>query len=57
MTEPPREFDCIDCGIHVLQFVTHYANDENICAECSWLRSIEDPVEREKVRAWLANRS
>ena len=56
MIEPPREFDCIDCGIHVLQFMPHQANDQNLCAECTWLRSVEDPVEREKLREFLAKR-
>ena len=56
MTEPPREFDCIDCGIHVLQFVVHQANDQNLCAECTWLRAVEDPAEREKLREFLNKR-
>lgn len=47
------EFDCIDCGIHVLRFINHFANDQYLCAECTWLRSIEDPVEREKLRKFL----
>jgi hypothetical protein len=24
-----------------------------VCATCGWLRSIEDPVERERLREWL----
>lgn len=51
-----HEFDCIDCGTHVLSFGPEHANDENICAECMWLRSIEDPIEREQLRKFLNSR-
>jgi hypothetical protein len=29
------------------------ANEQHLCAQCMWLRDIEDPVEREALRAWL----
>lgn len=52
----PREFICRDCGIHVLTYVHPAANDQDYCAECIWLRSIDDPVEREKLREFLKRR-
>lgn len=55
MTET-REFTCIDCGGLVLSIGVSHANDQPICAECLWLRAIEDPVEREKLRKFLEGR-
>jgi hypothetical protein len=55
LSNPPIEFDCIDCGIHVLLFIPVAANDQYICAACTWLRSIEDPVERALMRKHLNN--
>ena len=53
----PHEFICRDCGIHVVMFSEHMAaNDQDYCAECLWLRSIDDPVEREKLREFLKRR-
>jgi hypothetical protein len=49
----PREFTCIDCGCLVTHYGETAANDDDLCVECSWLRDIADPVEREKLRAWL----
>lgn len=50
----PREFDCRDCGIHVVSWALHpAANDQDICAECQWLRGIEDPQQREELRKFL----
>jgi hypothetical protein len=55
-----REFICRDCGAHVDAFgepdAFKPANDQDLCAECLWLRSIEDPVEREKLREFLRRR-
>lgn len=48
-----REFDCIDCGVHTISIGFVPANDEPICATCKWLREIEDPVEREKLKTFL----
>jgi len=52
MTEP-REFDCIDCDAHVWRAVALATNDQDVCATCEFLRTIEDPVERDKLRALL----
>lgn len=49
----PREFTCRDCGTPVVSFGEQHHNDQDVCATCSWLRQIEDPVEREKLRAWI----
>ena len=55
-----REFICRDCGIHVSAFgdakPRETANEQDLCVECLWLRSIEDPVEREQLRQFLARR-
>lgn len=51
-----REFTCQDCGTLVFSFGQPHANDVDICAECLWLRDIEDPVEREKLRKFLQER-
>ena len=56
MSEPiehVREFTCIDCGIHVTQFLPLAANEQDVCIECSLIRTIEDPVERQKIRKLL----
>jgi DNA-directed RNA polymerase subunit RPC12/RpoP len=47
------EFICIDCGTRVFAIGYHHANDDPVCATCSWLRAIEDPDEREKLRKFL----
>lgn len=49
----PREFVCTDCGTPVFSFGESAANDQDICAECQWLRSIADPIERERLRQFL----
>jgi hypothetical protein len=62
-----REFICRDCGIHVSAFgdagqlilmgkPRETANEQDLCVECLLLRSIEDPVEREELRQFLARR-
>lgn len=51
----PREFTCRDCGIHVVSFDPHHANDQDICVTCMWLRDIADPKEREELRKFLRN--
>lgn len=48
-----EEFSCIDCGVRVVRFGPPVANDQHVCAECTWLRSIEDPEERERLRRFL----
>lgn len=49
----PREFDCRDCGDHVVSFTEPAANEQNICAKCLWLREVEDPEDRAMLRAFL----
>jgi hypothetical protein len=51
MTE--REFTCVDCGIRVVQLIQSHANDQDLCAVCTFLRTIEDPKERADVRKFL----
>jgi hypothetical protein len=63
-----REFICRDCGIAVTSIgdasghlflmgkEREAANEQDLCLECLWLRSIEDPVEREELRQFLARR-
>jgi hypothetical protein len=51
-----REFTCLDCGCLVASIGERAANDQDICMECQWLRDIEDPIEREQLRAWLKRR-
>lgn len=56
MTQNPEisEFICIDCSVPVVRFGTLHANDQDLCAQCAWLRNIEDPKEREELRKFLA---
>lgn len=52
-----REFTCTDCGTDVTFFgVEAAANEQDLCATCLWLRAVEDPVEREKLREFLQRR-
>lgn len=54
MTEP-RAFTCQDCGDLVYSFGTmDHANDNPVCATCTWIRSIPDPVDRARLREFLA---
>ena len=46
-------FECEDCGCEVHRAFTLAANDQHLCLECQWLRGIEDPKEREALRAVL----
>jgi hypothetical protein len=50
-------FTCLDCGIEVHAIGVSAANDQDLCIECTWLRNIEDPAEREKLRQWLKERN
>jgi hypothetical protein len=56
MADLPREFECMDCGVLVVSLGELAANDQDCCAECTWLRSVEDPAEREKLRTFLHER-
>ena len=54
MTNTPSEgymFVCLDCGADVYRAVAQAANDQHVCGICEWLRNIEDPQEREQLRA------
>jgi hypothetical protein len=51
----PRQFTCRDCGTRVYCYVAA-ANDDDLCIECTWLRDIDDPAERDKLRRWLQER-
>jgi len=55
MTTEPRvyEFVCIDCEIPVTHFGWRAANDQDLCSTCSWIRSIPDPDDRERLRKFL----
>ena len=44
-----REFDCSDCGEHVVQIVPIFGGG-NRCLHCRFLAQIEDPTEREQLR-------
>lgn len=46
-------FVCKDCGVEVTRFVLMAANDQELCLECEFLRTIEDPGEREELRRVL----
>jgi len=49
-----REFVCIDCGVPIVSFGYDAANDNPVCATCAWIRSIPDPVDRERLRVFLS---
>jgi hypothetical protein len=52
----PEPFKCMDCGILVHRFIQYSANDNHLCFECEWLRTIEDPEERRKVQEFLRSK-
>lgn len=52
-----REFDCRDCGVRVVRVVQTHANDDDICGECAFLRTIEDPDDRANLTAFLRKAS
>jgi hypothetical protein len=47
------EFDCMDCGLRVIQIIPFAANDPGLCMECSWLRGIEDTEQRKALQQFL----
>lgn len=50
----PREFECEDCGTHVYTFLERRpGTTDNLCAECDFLRTVEDPVVRDQLRELL----
>lgn len=54
----PQEFHCKDCGMLVYSFSQRpfVEGEDKLCAECAWLRGIEDTEERKKLQAFLRNR-
>jgi hypothetical protein len=53
MSDQPREFDCIDCGMHVVSWGPMVANDQDLCVTCAWLRTVADETERRRLRTFL----
>ena len=50
----PRIFTCADCGVEVVSVGFDTAANDNkpdLCGTCAWLRTIENPAEREQIRA------
>lgn len=47
----PVEFDCRDCGAHVVSYAAPLSTTR--CAGCSWLADIADPDRRRVLRAQL----
>jgi hypothetical protein len=50
-------FDCKECGARVVSYL-YQLDDERekhpqLCATCTWINGIKDPVEREQVRAYI----
>lgn len=48
----PTEFDCTDCGDHVVSFPMVDLK-EPVCMTCQFLRTVQDPKEREEIRKLL----
>jgi len=50
-----REFTCRDCGVAAVSVSgdRDSANDNppELCGPCAWLRTIDDPAERARIRA------
>lgn len=52
--ETPLEFDCIACGVHVINVGLTPPNFAGRCLLCQFLEDeIHDPAERELIRATL----
>jgi hypothetical protein len=49
----PRVFACIDCGWDIASFGEPHDNDQDICAQCIWLRETKDEAVRAKLREYL----
>lgn len=47
------EFDCPDCGWHVID-VAGTRGPRTRCLSCEWLAAYPDPVERESLRPLLS---
>jgi hypothetical protein len=48
----PSEYDCIDCGVHVVQIAPPPVPGSR-CAGCQWIAAIPDPAHRAALRAQL----
>ena len=48
-----REFVCRDCGIPTVVIIPTYDNDQELCATCTWIRTIDDPQQRAELRHFL----
>ena len=51
MSQCECEFDCQDCGGHVVRFGVAAPPVPPRCLICSWLADISDAGEREQLRA------
>lgn len=50
----PIPFACVDCDCEVFQFPAGSPIPEPPrCATCQWLADVPDPLDRERLRAWL----
>ena len=45
-----REWDCIDCGVHVYAMGHVPTPQPERCAVCQWLAEVPDPADREAMR-------
>ena len=52
MTDHVREFDCVDCGMYIVQF--GFTDDSKVCATCQWIRDLPNEEDRQRIRAFLA---
>jgi rubredoxin len=48
----PVEFDCPDCGWHVINVVESIPRAR--CLQCQWIADTADPAERAHLRALLS---
>jgi hypothetical protein len=51
MTDEPAEYDCIDCGRHVLAW--GYNTQLERCNSCLWITRNVPLLERDRVREFL----
>jgi len=48
-----KEFVCLDCGLDIVSFGESTANDNPVCGTCSWIRSLPNEADRERLRTFL----
>lgn len=53
--DKPREFECVDCGVHVYTFLEPrpVPAEPNLCAVCDFLRTVDDDAIRQELRRAL----